>query len=80
MLKLILFFGFSGSSVFISCVIIDFNFLFRARRFFLFCVGKTILICVILYVPNSLIFSQFRISIFQAFTYKEMCSFLSRGN
>ena len=42
------FFGLSGTTVFISYFIIDFHFIFRARCSFLPCVGKTILIWIIL--------------------------------
>ena len=50
MLKLILFFELPGTTVSICYFIIDFHFLFRARCCFLLCVGKTILIWVILCV------------------------------
>jgi hypothetical protein len=76
MLTLILFFRLSVTTVFISWVIIDFQFLFLPRYSFLLCVGKLSWFesfCVSVY----LIFNPLLISEFHFFACQEKCSFLS---
>jgi hypothetical protein len=76
MLKLILFFGLSVTTVFIICVIIDFRVLFHPRYSFYFVCWKSILIWVIC-VSISLIYSPSLIYAFLLFTCEYMCSFLT---
>jgi len=73
--KLILFFGLSETTVFVSCFIIDYNFLNSARYSFTLCWKTHFDLCTFLSV--SLLLIPLRISVFHFFTCQEMCSYLS---